>query len=313
VSTTPHLPGLRPGSAAEDVSGLEQRLLKSSVDQSQLCWRDLLAERGIKVHPAAELFPMMADDELDVLAKDIDENRLRHGVTLWTPERAGKRKGLREVYLLDGRNRLEAIWRSNRDLDDRYTAIEDALDFKYGAARLIYAEFEDPWTYVISANAHRRHLTREQKRDLIEKLLKVQPEKSDRQIAATVKASHHTVATRRELAEARGQIAHVETRIDSKGRQQPARKLGTHSRTMVPDELAQFRAERPAEPETPEPIETVGDRKDAFRVFDDAVDFVMQRHVEVKAMPMWQRVQRVRRAMDALGVGDKDLIPGGAR
>ena len=53
----------------------------------------------------------------------------------------------------------------------------------------------DPYGYVISANIHRRHLTAEQKRELIAKLLKATPEKSDRQIAETVKASPTTVGT----------------------------------------------------------------------------------------------------------------------
>ena len=46
----------------------------------------------------------------------------------------------------------------------------------------------DPYGYVISVNLHRRHLTAEQKRELIAQLLKATPEKSDRQIAETVKA-----------------------------------------------------------------------------------------------------------------------------
>jgi hypothetical protein len=46
-------------------------------------WRD-----RIKVHPAADLFPMMAEDELDVLGRDIKENGLRQPVSLWTPSRS---------------------------------------------------------------------------------------------------------------------------------------------------------------------------------------------------------------------------------
>jgi hypothetical protein len=83
---------------------------------------------------------------------------------------------------------------------------------------------EDPYAVVVSLNAHRRHLTAEQKRGVISTLLKATPEKSDRQIADTAKVSHHTVAAVRAEQEGRGQIAHVDMRTDTKGRQQPASK-----------------------------------------------------------------------------------------
>src|SRR5215467_13827498 len=92
-------------------------------------WRE-----RIKVHPAADLFPMMPDDELDALAKDINENRLQQPVVLWTPTllkdlpSRGKNKFPKEIYLLDGRNRLEAIERANvDDPEERTEAIESTL------------------------------------------------------------------------------------------------------------------------------------------------------------------------------------------
>ena len=60
--------------------------------------------------------------------------------------------------------------------------------------------------YVISKNIRRRHLTLEQKRELIEKLLRADPTKSDRQIARTVKADNKTVGAVRKRAEAREEI-----------------------------------------------------------------------------------------------------------
>jgi hypothetical protein len=48
----------------------------------------------------------------------------------------------------------------------------------------------DPYAFVISANIRRRHLTAEQKRDLIAKVLKAQPRKSNRQIAKATGTSH---------------------------------------------------------------------------------------------------------------------------
>ena len=82
----------------------------------------------------------------------------------------------------------------------------------------------DPASFVISRNIHRRHLTTEQKRDLIAKLLKRDPSKSDRQIAETVKASPTFVGKVRAEGEATGDLSTVDTRTDTRGRHQPAKK-----------------------------------------------------------------------------------------
>jgi hypothetical protein len=83
---------------------------------------------------------------------------------------------------------------------------------------------EDPGAFVVSANIRRRHLTHEQKLELIEKLLSAHPNKSDRQIAETTKTDHKTVGKVRRAKVARGEIPHVETKTDTKGRQQPSKR-----------------------------------------------------------------------------------------
>src|SRR5215831_20562103 len=60
-------------------------------------WRDHL-----KVHPAADLFPLMSEAELRELGADIKKNRQRYPVVLWR-EKEGS-----PLYLLDGRNRMDA-------------------------------------------------------------------------------------------------------------------------------------------------------------------------------------------------------------
>ena len=55
---------------------------------------------------------------------------------------------------------------------------------------------------MLSVNAHRRHLTLEQKRELITKLLKAHPSMSDRAIARQVGVDNKTVGSlRRKLVE----------------------------------------------------------------------------------------------------------------
>jgi hypothetical protein len=56
----------------------------------------------IRVHPAADLFPMMTADELMVLGDDIKKNGLHVPVILWQAEKDAL------PMLLDGRNRLDA-------------------------------------------------------------------------------------------------------------------------------------------------------------------------------------------------------------
>jgi phage N-6-adenine-methyltransferase len=98
-------------------------------------WDAILRKHGIGIHPAATLFPLIAADELEELARDIDTNNMTSPLCLWRAD-----------------------------------------------------------------------------------------EKSDRAVARDVGVSHHTVASVREDVEARGQIAHVDKRVDSQGRQQPATK-----------------------------------------------------------------------------------------
>jgi hypothetical protein len=171
-------------------------------------WRDVQP-----IHPAAELFPLMAPDELKAPGEDIKKNGLKVAIVFCLAD-DGKGK-----LLLDGRNRLDAMELIGRKLVDRRG--EFALDPMYQCG---LANDDDPYAFVISINARRRHLTAEQKRELIAKVLKAQSEKSDRQIAATVKASPTTVGTVRAKMEAKGEVSKLDTRTDAKGVKQPATK-----------------------------------------------------------------------------------------
>jgi hypothetical protein len=163
------------------------------------------ANQELQFHPLADMFPLMEGAEFDALVADIKANKVRDNILLY------------EGMILDGRNRyraLRTLGLSPKVIRDSHCVTRSCIDEHHGG----------PVAYVISANIHRRHLTAEQRRDLIAKLIKAQPEKSDRQIAKAAKADHKTVGAARAELEARGEIPHVEERTDTRGRKQPAKK-----------------------------------------------------------------------------------------
>lgn len=87
-----------------------------------------------EIHPAAALFPMMADTELDQLAADIKANGLRQPIVLDGDGR-----------LLDGRNRLRAC------------------ELASVQPEFVSVNGDDPVGLVVSLNVRRRNLTASQR------------------------------------------------------------------------------------------------------------------------------------------------------
>jgi hypothetical protein len=179
-------------------------------------WRDHL-----KVHPAAELFPLMSESELRELGEDIRANGLLSPIVI------------HDGKLVDGRNRLDAIELVGMEFEfirpkrgptkGEITALQsDDFGTPLSGAVRPYIE-TDPYDFVIGANLHRRHITGEQKRDLIAKLLKAKPEVSNRQIAKQTKADHKTVAAVRGDLESVGEIPHLEKTVGADGKQYKSR------------------------------------------------------------------------------------------
>lgn len=86
-----------------------------------------------EVHPVADLFPMMSDDELADLAADIAANGLIHPIVIDA-----------DGQLIDGRNRLAAC---------RLAGMEPTFTSLNG---------HDPVAFIIGANVTRRHLSKGQ-------------------------------------------------------------------------------------------------------------------------------------------------------
>ena len=184
----------------------------------------------------------MSESELRELGEDIKANGLLSPIII--DEDDGK--------LIDGRNRLDAITLLGMEFEfirakrgprkGKIVGIE-SYDFGTplsGAVRTLFEFNTNPYDFVIGANLHRRHLTSEQKRDLIAKVLKAKPEASNRQIAKQVKAHHTTVGTVRAEMESTGEISQLDktTGADGKKRKKPAKK-----RAVEPDQERRDREE----------------------------------------------------------------------
>ena len=163
----------------------------------------------MKFHPLANIFPLMEGAEVDALVADIKAKGLHDRIDLYQ----GK--------IVDGRNRYRAL---------RQLGIDPSDDPKKYFRNAIYAHAvggpagheqsndERVRAYVISKNIHRRHLTAEQRRDLLVKVVAAQPDKSDRAIACEANVDHKQISRARRKAESTGAIAPVEKRTGADGK-----------------------------------------------------------------------------------------------
>ncbi len=111
-----------------------------------------------KVHPAADVFPMMSEEELKALGEDIRANGLKHPIIVWHPP---TRRDLAE--LIDGRNRLEAMERVGVEFN----------------SHVVYFHCGDPVSWVKTLNLHRRHMLKSERADAIVALAKMSADKPD--------------------------------------------------------------------------------------------------------------------------------------
>ncbi len=108
------------------------------------------------VHPAAELFPMMLDEQYAKLRDDIRANGLREPITLC------------EAKVLDGRNRLRAC--DELGIEPKFTSYDG----------------ESPVAFVWSLNGARRHLSKSQLAAIATEMLpQLREEASKRKAQAT--------------------------------------------------------------------------------------------------------------------------------
>jgi ParB-like chromosome segregation protein Spo0J len=136
------------------------------------------------------MFPPITEEDFGRLVADIKANGLHQHIVRYQ----GK--------ILDGNNRYRAC-----SLAGIEPTFKDFTGIDADAQR-----------YVISANIHRRHLSPDQRREIIATLLKTDPTKSSRQVAEQARASHHTVEAVRTTLEATGQVAQLDKTTGADGK-----------------------------------------------------------------------------------------------
>ncbi len=143
----------------------------------------------LKFHSLSEIFPLIEGDEFDGFVDTFKKQGLLQPIVL----HQGK--------ILEGRNR----YRAGKKLGHKFSA-NDFTELPPG---------RDPHEFVIAANVQRRHLTTEQKRALVIKLIRERPKESDRKIALLIGVSNKTVSTyRKELEEAVEKFVEAWDRLD---------------------------------------------------------------------------------------------------
>lgn len=132
--------------------------------EAKASWRD-----HVKVHPAADAWPMMDEHDIGELADDIKRNGLRVQPVFWTDPETGIE------WLVDGRNRMAALELNGHDMTTCGTKAgkvgSPAVSARSGTDTPVerlggFASMEpeklDPRRQVIALNGVRRHMTKAQ-------------------------------------------------------------------------------------------------------------------------------------------------------
>ena len=130
----------------------------------------------LKFHPLANLFPLLGEDELVTLSRDIADNGLQFPIAL------------HEGMILDGRNRYTACVMANV------------------TPQFVEFEGDDPVRFVVTTNLHRRHLNESQRAMVAAKLANMQHGGNRKVQSANL---HHEVNVSRSQA---AELLHISPR-----------------------------------------------------------------------------------------------------
>ncbi len=148
--------------------------------------------------PFADLLPPLSEAERTVLKEDI----ARRGAVI-VPIVIDEL-----CNVIDGANRLR--------IASELGIKEVPVEVRIGLGKAEKEELAE------DLNLHRRHLSRDQVREIVERRLKRTPEKSNRQIATEVGVDHKTVAVIRRSGESTGEIPQLSRTVGADGKFRPA-------------------------------------------------------------------------------------------
>ena len=163
--------------------------------------------------PPYQLMPDLSAEEFSELKKDIRQRGVLVPIEF---DGAGN--------ILDGHHRMRAfeeLQAEGCEIADYPHVVREGLTE------------EQKRQHVRSLNVQRRHLTREQRRELIAEQLRETPERSNRLIAEALGVSHPTVATVREEMESGGKIYHLDKTVGADGKTYPSTRQ-THAELNPP-------------------------------------------------------------------------------
>jgi len=161
-------------------------------------------------HPLSAAFGDMPADEFAELVKDIKHNGLLSAIVYTGSSIDGE--------ILDGWHRYRACIAAG--VKPRFEPFDFVIEPAVEEAKRTMTQAE----YVCAQNAHRRHLTQTQKREIVAALLKAEPEMSNRTIGSMAKVDDKTVGVVRAKLEATAEIPQL---TKTTGRDGKARKVKT--------------------------------------------------------------------------------------
>jgi ParB-like chromosome segregation protein Spo0J len=199
-----------------DLEAFVASRLVSSTSEAEVRRRltpiDAPSVKKLEPHPFSAIMPSATEEEMNSLATDIGKNGVLHPIVMY------------QKKILDGNH--------------RYRVLAEIYNFGKSAS---WVEFEGTDTeaklFVISSNIHRRHLSPDARKAIIETLLKADPGLSNRAIASSAKVDDKTVGSVRQRLEATAEIPQLDATTGADGKTRKRKEKAKKTAVEVSDKV----------------------------------------------------------------------------